>query len=361
VRLDEPSWWYAGADQPPPAHLPLLRPIGRVVDWLSRQRWHHATCYRSFLPVVCVGNFTAGGTGKTPLCLEIGRRLIARGQRPVFLTRGFGGRVRSPALVDADHATAADVGDEALLLARVAPSVVSPDRAAGARFIESRIRNGELDSSVIVMDDGLQNPSLAKDLGVAVVDGGRGFGNGLVIPAGPLRANLDFQLRRTEAVIVNRPPGVADATAITGWLKQRFDGPVLEATPSAVGDLGWLTERPVVAYAGIANPARFFDLLRTHGANLVERIAFPDHHRLDDGEARRVLDVAAAREATIVTTEKDWVRSRGATGNALALHQASRVLAICLRFSDADDKRLSALIDGALHRVGLNAPPAQPA
>ncbi len=356
MRLDEPSWWYTAEDQPAPAFLPLLRPIGQMVDWLARQRWRRATPYRSTLPVICVGNFTAGGTGKTPVAIEVAQLLIARDQRPLFLTRGYGGRIKTPRLVDAERDSADRCGDEALLLARVAPTVISPDRSAGARFIEEEAAAGNLDPTVIVMDDGLQNPSLAKDLTIAVVDGRRGFGNGLVMPAGPLRADLDFQLRLTGAAIINRPPGFGGQAAVVDWMKQTFDGPVLEAAPFATGDMASLTQGPIVAYAGIGNPGRYFDLLRDQGAELADCVAFPDHHVVTNAEARRILDSAASRNATIFTTEKDWVRSGRATGAALELHKNSRVLAIRLWFSGADELRLGALLDSALLRPTLNAP-----
>lgn len=356
MRLDEPSWWYAGADQPQPLLLPLLRPVGRLASWLAVQRWHHTTGYRASLPVICVGNFTAGGTGKTPAAIELARQLIARTEHPVFLTRGYGGRTKTPTLVGPERSSAAQTGDEALLLARAAPTVVAPDRAAGARFIEAENKGGRLAATVIIMDDGLQNPTLAKDLVIAVVDGARGIGNGHVIPAGPLRAALGFQMTLTDAVLVNQMPGSSQPSNTVQWLKQRFNGPVLEATPIPLGDVTCFANRAIVAYAGIGNPARFFGLLRSHGAHIVDSFTFPDHHMISDNEARRVLNSAKQHSAKIVTTEKDWVRSMQATGDALALHAASHAIAIRLQVSSADEKRIGALLDGAFHAHKLKTP-----
>lgn len=355
MLLDEPSWWYPAPDQPAPGFISLLRPLGRLAHWVALQRWQRGAGYRASLPVICVGNFTAGGTGKTPASIALARQLNERSERPVFLTRGYGGRIKMPTRVDLDRDAAALTGDEALLLARIAPTIVSPDRAAGARFIETEIAANRLDATVIIMDDGLQNPSLAKDLVIAIVDGTRAFGNGYVIPAGPLRASLDFQLTLTDAIIVNLSPGAEQASEIVPCLKQRFQGPVLEAAPVPVSDIAWMKETPIVAYAGIGNPARFFSLLETHGAVLADRIIFPDHHVVNQTEARRVLDSAKHYGAAIVTTEKDFVRSARTINDAQALHEASRVIAIRLDMSTTDQKHLNALLDSVLHSHKLKA------
>ncbi len=199
MRLDEPSWWY-GKDGERMARL--LRPLSRIFSHFAVERLTKRTPYRSRLPVICVGNFTAGGTGKTPLTLHIARLLAASGEHPAILTRGYGVKRAGPYWIDDMSELAEDVGDEPLLLARVAPTLVAHDRRAGAVAIETSGRN----ISVIVMDDGLQNPALAKDLTIAIVDAVRGIGNGEVIPSGPLRAPLDVQLAITDAILVNTPP-----------------------------------------------------------------------------------------------------------------------------------------------------------
>lgn len=338
MHLDEPAWWYR---DPPSGIAKVLRPIAALYGNVAAARYHRAAPYRSRLPVVCVGNFTAGGAGKTPLVIELSRRLKAAGHEPVALTRGYRGRFAGPYWVNARSDTARDVGDEALLLARTAPTLVARDRPAGARAIES----GPNPCTVIVMDDGLQNPSLAKDLSIAVVDGRRGIGNGLAIPAGPLRAPLDFQLEITDAVLVSggeAQPPVAD------WLRHRFVGSVLRARLSPQGDVAWLKGARVLAWAGIGAPQRFFAMLRSLGAEVVEAIAFRDHQWVEDGEARRLLDLARQHRATLVTTAKDMARLSGASGPPAQLATASRVLEVALALPEPDADRLMSLIDTAL-------------
>jgi len=177
----------------------LLQPVAALYGWAATALYWRATPYRSRLPVICVGNFTVGGTGKTPLVLYLCERLKAAGHEPVAFTRGYGGRLSGPYWVNAKSDVARDVGDEALLLAKAVPTLVARDRRAGAQAIET----GPHSVTVIVMDDGLQNPGLAKDLALAVVDGSVGLGNGRVMPAGPLRAPLAFQLELTDAIVVN--------------------------------------------------------------------------------------------------------------------------------------------------------------
>jgi tetraacyldisaccharide 4'-kinase len=320
-----------------------LRPAAALYGWAAKRRYERTQAYRSRLPVICVGNLTAGGTGKTPLVLHLCRHLEAAGHQPVALTRGYGGRLAGPYWVNAGSDTAGDVGDEALLLARLAPTLVARDRRAGARAIET----GPHPVSAVVMDDGLQNPALAKDLTVAVVDGRRGLGNGLVMPAGPLRAPLDFQLELTDAILVNeRAAGAESAT--TAWLRQRFPGPVLQAATVPAGETGWLQGASVVGWAGIGAPGRFFSMLEALGARVAERVPFRDHQRLAEADARRLLDLAARHRARLVTTEKDMARLTGSGGLLAELAAASQALPVKLSLAAPDQERLATLIDAAL-------------
>jgi tetraacyldisaccharide 4'-kinase len=341
VPLDEPPWWYADA---PSRLAKVLQPLGALYGRAAAARYVRARPYRSRLPIICIGNFTAGGTGKTPLAIHLCLRLKALGHQPVVLTRGFGGRLAGPRWVNATTDLAVDVGDEALLLARAAPTLVARDRRLGARVIEA----GPNAATVIVLDDGLQNPALVKDLAIAVVDGSRGFGNGRVIPAGPLRAPLDFQLELTDAVVVNEG-AVADAAgSVTEWLRRRFAGPVLRAgvVPAATAD--WLKSARVVAWAGIGAPQRFFATLSALGAEIAEAVAFRDHQRLGEADARRLLHLARRHGARLVTTEKDMVRLAGAAGACGALAHDSTALPVRLSLEEADAERLLSLSLAAL-------------
>jgi tetraacyldisaccharide 4'-kinase len=206
------------------------------------------------------------------------------------------------------------------------------------------------------MDDGLQNGSLAKDLVIAVVDGRRGIGNGRVIPAGPLRAPLAFQLGLVDAFVVNEVDGagVGDSPFVAG-LRSSFAGPVMAAVTRPLGDTAWLSDHPILAFCGIGAPGRFFGLLRRLGAPLVGERVYADHHALSEREARALLAEARLAGALLVTTEKDWVRlaDRGAPGE---LKQAARTLPIHLELGERDGLRLRGLIEGSLARLGAGGP-----
>jgi tetraacyldisaccharide 4'-kinase len=327
--------------------------LAALYGWVAHTRYARVAPYRSRLPVICVGNMTAGGTGKTPLTLHLCERLRAGGLRPAVLTRGYGGRLAGPHWVaEGDGADA--VGDEALLLAGAAPTLVARNRAAGARAIERAIESVSEQAAevgrtadVIIMDDGLQNPQLAKDLSLAVVDGTRGLGNGRVMPAGPLRAPLAFQLGLVDAIVVNAP-APENGTAVTEQLRQRFDGPVLRCATVVAGDTAWLQGRRMIAWAGIGAPQRFFIMLRKLGAELVDTVSFGDHQRLSEADARRLLALAQHHGATLVSTAKDMARLKGASGALANLSAATRMLPIRLQFAAQDAERLAELIAGAV-------------
>ncbi|MFM9940335.1 MAG: tetraacyldisaccharide 4'-kinase [Hyphomicrobiaceae bacterium] len=343
MPVDEPSWWYGEGPQWPAR---ALEPVARVYAHIAARRMAAVEPYRSRLPVICIGNFTAGGTGKTPLALRIARTLQQLGRRPVFLTRGYGGRLRGPHRIGPGD-PAALVGDEPLLLARVAPTVIARDRAAGARAIEAA--DGEEVADIIIMDDGLQNPHLVKDLTIAVVDGQRGLGNGAVIPAGPLRAPLAIQIGRTDAIVITRPnpDAPAEPTVMTA-LKQSFHGPVLAAETRAVAPYDWLRDQPLVAFCGIGAPRRFLDLLTRLGGHIAAEAVFPDHHAYRETDARRLLALAQSHAGVLVTTEKDWVRLTGLGEARGDLQTAARTLAIETVLAARDEERLLTLLRGVL-------------
>lgn len=346
MPVDEPSWWY-DTSRPPSR---VLMPLSRLWAWSAVRRYEKTKPYRCSLPVICAGNFTAGGTGKTPLSILIGRELQMMGARPAFLTRGYGGRTHGPHRVEPAIDTHADVGDEPLLLAREAQVMISANRKRGAELLEQDA--GLRAASVIVMDDGLQNPALAKDLVFAVVDGQRGLGNGQVMPAGPLRAPLAFQLALAGAIVVNRISGDGPAPAIADQLRQQFPGPVLEAWPEPDGDVAWLKGARVLAFAGIANPQRFIAMLERLGANVVQRRLYRDHHAFTQADAQRLLELARAEDLIPVTTEKDSVRFTGRGGALAELAGQMRTLPIHLVMSERDRSRLISLLEGVIARRG---------
>lgn len=336
MPLEEPTWWY-GADKKD-WHVTALRPVSRLLGWAAMRRLAHATPYRSRLPVICVGNFTAGGTGKTPLCLFIARHLKQRGLSPVFLTRGYSGRQKGPIWVNPSVDTAEDIGDEPLLLARCAPTMVARDRAAGARAIEAAKT-----ATHIIMDDGLQNPSLFKSLSIALVDGVRGLGNGEVIPAGPLRAPLEFQFELADAIVVNG----GDCEPTLRQLRSVFPGPVLSGSVRPETGSEALRDVRVVAYAGIGNPSRFIASLEEVGASIVETRFFKDHHCFSEVEAQELLDFSEATGAQLVSTEKDLARLFGAKGACAELARKTQALPVGVFFEPRDLDRLQALVDQA--------------
>lgn len=352
MPMREPYWWYGHGSSAMPR---LLSPLSTLYAKLAARRIAGTEPYRSSLPVVCVGNFTAGGTGKTPLTLHIARLLIAHGEHPVILTRGYGGRRAGPCWIVDGTELAEDVGDEPLLLSRAAPTMIARDRRAGAMAIEQGPVPAARLASVILMDDGLQNPSLAKDLTIAVVDAVRGFGNGLVMPSGPLRASLDLQLRLADAVVVNTPPGSAASsaavrTSVAAMLAREFPGAMLEArAEAATTEHGAaFAGQQVVAFAGIANPERFYALVEQQGGHILARQSFADHHAYSETDADELLRLAAGHGARLVTTEKDHVRLVGYGGAREQLAKRTAQLAIRLSFSDADETRLQDLLFGAL-------------
>ncbi len=348
MPLDEPGWWYAGGSERTHLAERLLSPVGGIYGAAVERRFNNATPYRSALPVICVGNFTAGGTGKTPLSRFLIGTLAERQISAVCLSRGYGGSLAGPVWVDPEQHGAHQVGDEPLLMARgsggsSARVMISRDRKAGCAAIEAAG-----DAHVIIMDDGLQNPTLAKDLSIAVVDARRGFGNGRVIPAGPLRARLAFQLGLVDCIVVMGADTAVGDRSIFEDLKKKFQGPVLRGSVEPAGDVGWLTDRPVLAYAGIANPGRFFGMLEGFGPRSLETRAFADHHAFTDREAAALISEAQAMGAMLVTTEKDYARLAGTSGVRAELAALSRTVPIAVKFEERDLVRLHALIDGVL-------------
>jgi len=276
--------------------------------------------------VLCVGNYHVGGAGKTPAVLALAKMLRDLGETAVVLSRGYGGRLRGPVKVDPARHVAEDVGDEPLMLARTVPVVVARDRIEGIALARSQ------GASVILMDDGFQNPAIAKDAALIVIDGDRGLGNGRVFPAGPLRAPLKPQLNRTDALIVVGDGTAAEAVAATIAAGGK---PVLSAHLRADdASVASLRGKRVLAFAGIGDPHRFFRTLRGCGIEVVRERAFADHHPFSQGEIEALIAEARRDGLTAVTTEKDLARLR--SGEALPLRASDIVpFAVTLEFDDA--------------------------
>lgn len=293
--MKAPAFWNReGAGWP----ARLLSPFGALYGWLTLRRMARPG-WRAPVPVISIGNFTAGGAGKTPTTITLANALIARGETPFILTRGYGGREKGPLRVDPARHAADAVGDEPLLIARTAPVIVARDREAGARLA---IAEG---ASVILLDDALQNPALIKDFSLAVVDGGFGFGNGRCVPAGPLRAPVSGQLARVDAVLIIGADEANVEREMTGkpFFATRFQPE--SKTVSA------LSGRRLLAFCGIGRPEKFRQTLIEAGLDVEAFQPFADHHAFTPHEAEALIKAADAFNLTLVTTEKDHTRLTG--------------------------------------------------
>lgn len=318
--MREPAFWW----RKPGAAAHALAPFAAAYGCLAARRLQRPG-QRAGVPVVCIGDPTVGGAGKTPTALAVARLLAEAGERPMFLTRGYGGREAGPLQVDPAMHRAADVGDEPLLLARAAPTIVARARAEGAA---AAVIAG---ASIIVMDDGFQNPTLAKDFAVLVVDSGRGLGNGLVTPAGPLRAPLAAQLDRAHALLVIGPStGAAEVRHEAH--KRGVPGFHARLKPDAEF-IAALSGRQVLAFAGIGSPEKFFATLRAAGLMVAATCAFADHHRFSRADADSLCAQAKREGLVLVTTEKDIVRMQGESETA-ALAAQAHGLPVSLELTD---------------------------
>jgi tetraacyldisaccharide 4'-kinase len=291
------------------------------------------------VPVICVGNLVVGGAGKTPTALEVASVCRKLSLSPGFLTRGYGGRERGPLCVSVGIHTAAQVGDEALLLAQFAPTVIAADRPSGAKLL------AQLGADVVIMDDGFQNASLRKDLSLVVIDSERGIGNGLVFPAGPLRAPLAAQIRMADALIVLGEGNGGRAVRIAA----RAGKPTLRALSAPSRKRG-LKRKPYLAFAGIADPGKFYKALATAGATVGHTMSFPDHHLFTQADCETILSEARSRDLVPITTEKDRVRLNGGGDAAARLAAATETFPVRVGFEEP--RRLITLITDAVSAHG---------
>jgi tetraacyldisaccharide 4'-kinase len=299
--MREPAFWWRDASW----QSSLLAPLGTIYGWMSARRMVKPGA-RANIPVICVGNYHVGGAGKTPTVIALVAMLMRMGEKPFVLSRGYGGSLSGPVLVDPDVHNASDVGDEPLLLSEHAPVVVARDRAAGADAAQAG------GATVIVMDDGFQNPSLEKDLSIIVIDANRGTGNGAVFPAGPLRAPLPVQFPRTDILLIIGEGNAADAVASEVCARGRhMSGAHITPEPDAVASLAG---KRVLAFAGIGDPERFFRTLRTAQIDVISTRAFADHHPYSRAEIDDLKTEAREKRLTLVTTEKDRMRLQNLKG-----------------------------------------------
>ena len=275
-----------------------LLPLATIWATATHLRDRLAKQVSADLPVICIGNLTAGGTGKTPLVSLLYDRLIEAGKSPVIMSRGYGGSQKGPLWVDGMLHTAVDCGDEPLMLAEGRDVIIGRDRVLAAQAISNR---GIHD--IILMDDGLQHPYLAKDMTIGVFDGSAGIGNGRLLPAGPMRVAFDDGVASLDIAFINGDDEHDLTKAINGRVPIMTGNVV--ADPTIIADLG---DAPLLAFAGIGRPQRFFRTIEKVGGNLVQSLAFADHHPYTQSDLTRLQEDSIRLGASLITTQKDWIR-----------------------------------------------------
>ena len=329
---EAPPFWWTEADW----RAYALWPVSQLYGLVAGRRMRRGRRADIPVPVICVGNFTVGGAGKTPTAIAIARAAKARGLKPGFLSRGYGGSLDVTTVVDPHHHRARAVGDEPLLLAREALTVIARRRAKGAMKL---VEEG---ADLIIMDDGFQSAQLVFDYALLVIDTRRGIGNGHLVPGGPVRAPIPEQMRQASALL-----SIGDGNAADRLIRQaaRAGKAIHPATLVTVG-ADDLEGETVMAWSGIADNEKFHRTVRQTGAKLEATRNFSDHHHLSDDEAADILDYAEAQGYRLLTTAKDSVRLAGGHGRAEELREKSRVIEVEIRFDDP--KGPDAIIDAAI-------------
>ncbi len=326
--MHPPHFWKGGLDPKSRAAAPLTRflltPLAMIYSWAGARRIRRAEPFAPDIPVICIGNLTLGGAGKTPVAARVRELLSARGLHAAVLSRGYKGHEKGPLRVDSSRHSAGDVGDEPLLLAASGEAWIAADRVEGVRAMQAK------GVEAVILDDGHQNPTVAKRLSLVVIDAGDPFGNGHVFPKGPLREPVARGLSRAQGVILMGEGRMPEA--LSG-----LDIPVLRArlAPKSAPPAG-----PLIAFAGIGRPEKFFEGLRAAGAELVEDVPFPDHHAFSTGDLDYLCKLAGERGARLITTEKDLVR--------LSQEDREGILVFPVTASFEDETVLDQLLDAAL-------------
>ncbi|MFA6279163.1 MAG: tetraacyldisaccharide 4'-kinase [Bdellovibrionales bacterium] len=293
----------------------MLAPLGQLYRAATLIRRGIITPYAASVPILCIGNIVAGGAGKTPTALALATMLIKDGQKPVFVSRGYGGNEKGPLRVDLNKHTATEVGDEALLLASKAPCWIARERPTA-------IREAEKEATVIILDDGLQNPKVAAEMALLVIDGEAGLGNQCLIPAGPLRETMNDALPRIDAIVMIGEDCHGCA--------QNLGKPVLQASLKPALRPDFLAKPNVLAFAGIGRPSKFYESCRKAGLNVVLTQDFPDHYRFSEEDLARLTQRAQEKDLRLITTTKDFVRV------PMAFRPHVAVLSVDLVFAEPD-------------------------
>jgi len=311
-----------------------------IISWLLLPFslcYYYGFCVRKYLakpeklsvPIICIGNLTAGGAGKTPVALAIGEMLREKGINGFYISRGYGGSQKEPLLVDVKIHDAKLVGDEPLLLAQVLPTIVGNNRAKTAKFAE---QNG---AEIIIMDDGFQNPTIHKDLSIIVVDRRLSFGNEKLLPAGPLREPVRAGLKRADAIVLVNP-----ATFMPTHLPRNV--PVFIARTEAKKSMLTLDGKKIIAFCGIANPNKFYTMLANCGAEIFAEKSFADHHNYTNSDIENLREIARKEQAILVTTSKDATR--------LPVDSKSEIIVAEMELLFENKEKLEELIDGVIKK-----------
>jgi len=310
-----------------------LMPLSVLYSIASFLRPFLTSRYRASATIICVGNVTVGGAGKTPIVLAITELLSIKGMKVAIASRGYKGDIKQPTLVDKNKHTVNSVGDEPLMLTRIAPTYIAAKRPLAISMAEKSGAN------IIIMDDGMQNPTVAKDLTLLVIDGKYGIGNSLIMPAGPLREGISNGVKRADAVILIG----ADETGILQHkaLQTKPSIPTIRAKLVPCGEIPDKT-RPYLAFAGIGNPDKFFSTLAASGYNVIGEVPFPDHYNYTDADINTLINKAENLGAELITTQKDEVR--------LPIFASKKIRVLTVKIAWEDETQITNLLDNLIKK-----------